>query len=72
MNTSFPPIALAHLILTLPGTKLNRQLAKTIPNIQIFESVRRGEITPEQGAEIMMLQNESEYWIVRMWRKYVY
>lgn len=47
--------------------KLARRLAKQLSNISIFEACARREITSEQGAELLMLQRESDYWIVRVW-----
>jgi hypothetical protein len=42
-----------------------RGIAKIMPCTDIFESCANSEITPEEAADIMMMQRESDYWIVR-------
>lgn len=42
-----------------------RIVAKDIPTWVIFEACVAGQITPEEGALIMELQDESDYWIIR-------
>jgi len=51
--------------------KLARRLAKQLSNISIFEACARGKITSEQSAELLMLQRESEYWIIRLWKNLI-
>lgn len=42
-----------------------RIVAKDIPTWIIFEACVAREITPEEAALIMELQDESDYWIIR-------
>lgn len=51
--------------------KLARRLAKQLSNMSIFEACARGELTSEQGTELLMLQRESDYWIVRLWKNLI-
>lgn len=44
---------------------LLRRLAKTIPILDVFESCSSGKISAEDGSLIMILQKESNYWIIR-------
>ena len=50
------------------GRKIARRLAKQLGTMAIFEASSRGEIASWQAAELMMLQRESDYWIVRAWK----
>jgi len=45
-----------------------RRLASTMSSLQIFNAVRRYEITPEEFALIRELQREAEPWPVRLAR----
>lgn len=45
-----------------------RIVSKELQNFDIFEAVAHREITPEQGAELLILKRESNYWIVRFLR----
>lgn len=49
-----------------------RNIVKGIPTTAIFEACCRGEITSAEAADIIMLQRESNYWIVRFLKQLWY
>lgn len=65
-SSYIPPSYLVGLINSGFNQDLARLLAKQIPPIAIFESCARNEITPKQGAELMQIQDQSNYWICRV------
>ncbi len=66
------PLYLTNLIQTgCIGRKVTRKLAKQLGTMTIFEACAHNEITSEQAADIMILQRESDYWIVRKWKQII-
>jgi hypothetical protein len=51
------------------GRNIIRSLIKEYPQMDIFEACARNEITPEQGAVLLMIQKESKYVVIRAIRK---
>ena len=52
------------------GTKRGviKALLKKRKNIDFFEAVVLGELTPEEAANLMQISDESEWWIIRAYR----
>lgn len=48
------------------------KIARDVRNLDVFEAVASRELTPEQGAEVLMLKREAERaaepWLVRLLR----
>ena len=63
------PSFLSSLISNELDRDLLRILAKEIPKFVIYEACAKSEITPEEGVNILMLQRESNYWIIRQLHK---
>lgn len=65
------PDFLIALINSGSDRNLLRRLAKQIPTTVVFEACAANLVTPEGGAQILMLQKESNFWIIRQFQEFL-